>query len=81
MDVQPAPPPAAESAPEAVVEPALHLLHGWWVASCPSCGFEFAQRRSQERAERAGRRRRCPICPPATEPTTALPSTTRTAAR
>jgi hypothetical protein len=30
--------------------PALHLLHGWWVASCPDCGFELG---------------RCPICRPA----------------
>jgi predicted RNA-binding Zn-ribbon protein involved in translation (DUF1610 family) len=43
---------------------ALHLLHGWWIASCPNCGYEFAQRRDQEAAERAGARRRCPICGP-----------------
>ena len=45
-------------------EPAMHLLHGWWVASCPNCGYELVQRRDQERAERAGRQRRCPICRP-----------------
>ncbi len=45
-------------------EPAMHLLQGWWVASCPDCGYELAQRRDQERAERAGRQRRCPICRP-----------------
>jgi hypothetical protein len=44
--------------------PALHLLHGWWIASCPDCGFELARRRDQEAAERAGQRRRCPICRP-----------------
>jgi hypothetical protein len=66
MDVQPTPQPAAEPAPPAAAEPALHLLHGWWVASCPGCGYEFAKRRRQERAERAGRRRRCPICRPKT---------------
>jgi hypothetical protein len=42
MDVQPTP------------QPALHLLHGWWVASCPDCGYELAQRREQQQAERAG---------------------------
>lgn len=56
MDVQPGP----ASAPE----PALHLLHGRWVASCPHGGFELAQRRDQERAER---RRRCPICRPGSQ--------------
>jgi hypothetical protein len=44
---------------------ALHLLHGWWVASCPDCGFELGRRRDQEAAERVGERRRCPICRPA----------------
>jgi predicted Zn-ribbon and HTH transcriptional regulator len=43
---------------------ALHLLHGWWIASCPDCGFELGRRRDQEAAERIGQRRRCPICRP-----------------
>jgi hypothetical protein len=43
---------------------ALHLLHGWWIASCPDCGFELSRRRDQEAAERTGQRRRCPICRP-----------------
>jgi hypothetical protein len=43
---------------------ALHLLHGWWVASCPECGRELGRSRDQETAERAGERRRCPICRP-----------------
>jgi hypothetical protein len=43
---------------------ALHLLHGWWIASCPNCGFELGRRRDQEAAERTGQRRRCPICRP-----------------
>lgn len=73
MDVQPALPAAAE--------PALHLLHGWWVASCPSCGYEFAKRRGQEQAERVGRRRRCPICRPATESAVAPLSTVKAAAQ
>ena len=48
---------------------AMHLLHGWWIASCPDCGYEFACRHDQEAAERAGLRRRCPVCQPATEET------------
>jgi hypothetical protein len=42
--------------------PALHLLAGRWVASCPSCGFQLASARSQQRAERRGARRVCPVC-------------------
>jgi cytochrome c2 len=42
--------------------PALHLLHGRWVASCPSYGYQLATARSQERCDRQGRRRACPIC-------------------
>jgi hypothetical protein len=42
--------------------PALHLLHGRWLASCPSCGYQLASSRSQERCDRRGRRRTCPIC-------------------
>jgi hypothetical protein len=43
-------------------QPALHLLHGLWVASCPVCGYELATARSQQRCERRGRRRVCPVC-------------------
>ena len=43
-------------------QPALHLLAGRWVASCPSCGFELASARSQARCERRAARRRCPVC-------------------
>jgi len=43
---------------------ALHLVHGTWVASCPDCGHELGRSRDQETAERAGERRRCPICRP-----------------
>jgi hypothetical protein len=43
-------------------QPALHLLHGLWVASCPVCGFELATARSQARAERRSRQRVCPVC-------------------
>jgi hypothetical protein len=41
---------------------ALHLLAGRWVASCPTCGFQLATARSQQRAERRGARRVCPVC-------------------
>ena len=43
-------------------EPALHLLHGLWVASCATCGFQLASARSQARCERRAARRRCPVC-------------------
>jgi hypothetical protein len=43
-------------------QPALHLLHGLWVASCPACGFQLATARSQARCERRARRRVCPVC-------------------
>jgi hypothetical protein len=43
-------------------QPALNLLHGLWVASCPSCGFQLATARSQQRAEHRGAQRVCPVC-------------------
>jgi hypothetical protein len=43
-------------------QPALHLLAGWWVASCPTCGFHLASARSQARCERRVARMRCPVC-------------------
>jgi hypothetical protein len=42
--------------------PALHLLAGRWVASCPACGFQLATARSQQRCERRSRQRTCPVC-------------------
>jgi hypothetical protein len=42
--------------------PALHLLAGRWVASCPTCGFELASAQSQARCERRAARARCPVC-------------------
>jgi hypothetical protein len=42
--------------------PALHLLHGLWVASCPACGFQLVSARTQARCERRAARRRCPVC-------------------
>ncbi len=43
-------------------QPALHLLAGRWVASCPVCGFQLASAQSQARCERRASRRRCPVC-------------------
>ena len=43
-------------------QPALHLLAGLWVASCPACGFQLASARSQARCERRAARMRCPVC-------------------
>ena len=43
-------------------QPALHLLAGRWVASCPTCGFQLASAASQARVERRSRRRTCPVC-------------------
>jgi hypothetical protein len=56
--------PATPTPPTAF---ALHLVHGVWVASCPDCGHELGHSRDQEAAERAGERRRCPICRPEAE--------------
>jgi hypothetical protein len=43
-------------------QPALHLLAGQWVASCPACGFQLASARSQARCERRAARTGCPVC-------------------
>jgi hypothetical protein len=43
-------------------EPALHLLGGIWVASCPTCGFQLTTARTQERCEQRASRWRCPVC-------------------
>jgi hypothetical protein len=50
--------------PPTVPRFALHLVHGWWIASCRECGHELGRSRDQEAAERAGERRRCSICRP-----------------
>jgi hypothetical protein len=55
---QPTPPTATVPAPE----PALHLLRGIWIASCPTCGYQLTTARTQERCERRAARRTCPIC-------------------
>jgi hypothetical protein len=52
-----------EAGPTLNSEPAaLHLLAGWWVASCPVCGFQLASARSQASCERRAARTRCPVC-------------------
>jgi len=43
-------------------QPALHLLAGRWVASCPTCGFQLASAQSQARCERRAARTPCPVC-------------------
>ena len=42
--------------------PALHLLAGRWVASCPTCGFQLASAQSQARAERRATHTTYPVC-------------------
>ncbi|HEV8652528.1 MAG TPA: hypothetical protein VG276_24855 [Actinomycetes bacterium] len=48
--------------PDPAPEPALHLLAGVWIASCPTCGFQLTSARTQQRCERRAARRRCPVC-------------------
>ena len=40
--------------------PALHLLHGIWVASCPTCGFQLTT--AHPGPLRTPGTRRCPVC-------------------
>jgi hypothetical protein len=62
----------ATTSPTAVpaVEPALHLLGGIWIASCPTCGYQLTTARTQERCEQRASRRCCPVCREAPEPST-----------
>jgi hypothetical protein len=48
--------------PDHPPEPALHLVAGVWVASCPTCGYQLTSARAQQRCERRAARRRCPVC-------------------
>jgi hypothetical protein len=48
--------------PQPTPEPALHLLAGIWIASCPTCGYQLVTARTQQRVERRAARRRCPVC-------------------
>jgi hypothetical protein len=64
--MQPQPYPTATTSQPATTEPlpppALHLLHRLWVASCPTCGFQLATARTQERCEQRAARGVCPVC-------------------
>jgi hypothetical protein len=48
--------------PAPAPEPNPHLLGGIWIAACPTCGYQLATARTQERVERRARSRACPIC-------------------
>jgi hypothetical protein len=54
--------PATPTPADPTNPPALHLLHGIWVASCPTCGFQLTTARTQARCERRAARRVCPVC-------------------
>jgi hypothetical protein len=43
-------------------EPNLFLVHGWWVACCPTCGFQLVEGRSQVKVERKASRATCAVC-------------------
>jgi hypothetical protein len=43
-------------------EPNLHLVAGIWIASCPTCAYQLATARTQERCEKRAARRVCPVC-------------------
>jgi hypothetical protein len=60
--MRPQPYPTTTSQPTTSPPPALHLLHGLWVASCPTCGFQLTSARSQARCERRAARKACPVC-------------------
>jgi hypothetical protein len=62
MHRQPYPIRQGTSTPPATPCPALHLLDGRWVASCPTCGYQLATARTQARCERRAARRSCPVC-------------------
>jgi hypothetical protein len=44
-------------------EPALHLLGGIWIASCPTCGWQLTTARTQQGCERRAARRRSGLPP------------------
>jgi hypothetical protein len=43
-------------------EPNLQLLGGIWIASCPTCGYQLATARTQQRVERRAAGRVYPVC-------------------
>jgi NAD-dependent SIR2 family protein deacetylase len=68
MHPSPYPTQPIPASTQAKPEPALHLLGGIWVASCPMCGFQLATARTQARVERRAARRVCPVCHQAARP-------------
>jgi hypothetical protein len=42
----------------------LHMLAGWWTASCAVCGYTVASDKRQDRCEREARHTPCPVCNP-----------------
>jgi hypothetical protein len=40
----------------------LQLVAGWWIASCPTCGFQLAEGHRQDKVERKACRVLCPVC-------------------
>jgi hypothetical protein len=48
--------------PTAILLPALHLIDGRWIASCPTCGCILAEGGRQDRVEHKAARRSCPVC-------------------
>jgi hypothetical protein len=54
--------PTTPSTASTTSEPALHLLGGRWIASCPTCGFELASGRNQALVEGWAAESRCDVC-------------------
>ena len=54
--------PAGPGPSRSAQEPALHLLGGIWIASCPTCGYQLTTARTQQRCEQRASRRCCPVC-------------------
>jgi hypothetical protein len=52
--------PGLDPAPQP--EPNLHLNGGIWIASCPTCMYQLATARTQQRCERRAAGRACPVC-------------------
>jgi hypothetical protein len=53
---------AKNDLPTPVSEPNLHLVASLWIASCPTCMYQLATARTQERCERRAAGRVCPVC-------------------
>jgi hypothetical protein len=64
MHPQPYPTRLGTSDPTPPASPALHLLGGIWVASCPTCGYQLVTARTQARCERRAAPADVPGLPP-----------------